>query len=205
MSAAIFVTALALGAAIASAATCNVPADHATIQSAVDDLNCTTINVAAGTYAEGVSIGRAVTLAGPNSGVSALGTRGPEATVTSSGTTFNVTNASVTIDGFTVNGGFAVYVSGSSTGTLVENNIITGTSRALTLDAPGDNAGVLNNSLVSDVRSLHVSSGPYTNLKVNGNGFSGGASTGIFFSAASANTITGFESDNNHEHHLANM
>ena len=73
MSAAIFVTALALGAAIASAATCNVPADHATIQSAVDDLNCTTINVAAGTYAEGVSIGRAVTLAGPNSGVSALG------------------------------------------------------------------------------------------------------------------------------------
>src|ERR1700720_4484497 len=89
---AIGATVLALGAAVASAATCNVPADHATIQLAVDDPSCATINVAAGTYADSVSIGRAVTLAGSNAGVSALATRGPEATVTSGGTTFNLTN-----------------------------------------------------------------------------------------------------------------
>ena len=188
------------------AATCSVPGDHATIQLAVDDLTCGTIVVAPGTYNESVTIGRALTLVGPNSGISALAARGPEAIVTSGGTTFNLTNGgSVTIDGFTIDGDFGVYVSGSSTGTVIENNIITGTTRALTLDASGDSASVLNNDLMSNTRSLHVSSGPYTNLKVNGNRFSGAADTGIFFSGSSANTITGFEFKNNQVHHLANM
>jgi len=61
--------------------------------------------------------------------------------VTSPATTFNLTNGqNVTIDGFTINGDFGVYVSGSTTGTAIQNNKITGGTRALTLDAPGSTA-----------------------------------------------------------------
>src|SRR5437588_7408199 len=203
-----FAATLVLGLAnTVSAATCSVPGDHATIQLAVDDPTCDTIEVDPGTYNESVTIGTPLTLVGPNSGISALAARGPEATVTTPATAVNVTNGgSVTIDGFTINGDFGVDVNGSTTGTVIENNIITGTTRALSLDAPGGNASVLNNDLMSNVRSLHVSpSGAITNLKINGNRFSGMAGTGIFFSGNSANTITGFEFKNNQVHHLANM
>src|SRR5437867_10848981 len=82
---------------------CNVPADYPTIQDAVNDTGCTTINVAAGTYPESVTIGRAVTLKGPNAGVSALAARSPEATVKSRPPTAHLTTSTgVTIDGFTI-------------------------------------------------------------------------------------------------------
>jgi len=203
-----FAAVLTLGEGTAQAATCSVPSiSYPTIQDAVNDSNCSTIVVAAGTYLESVTIGRPLTLLGPNMGVSWSGTRGAEAIVSSGATTFNLVNGqNVTIDGLTINGDFGVYVSGSTTGTVIENNIITGVTRALTLDAPGSNASVLNNDLISNVRSLHVSGGPYTNLKVNGDRFSGAAATtGIFFSGALANSITGFEFKTNQVLHLANI
>jgi hypothetical protein len=188
---------------------CNVPADYATIQDAVNDSGCTTINVSAGPYNESVTIGRPLTLNGPNVGISAFGSRGPEATVSSPGTTFNLTNGqNITIDGFTISGDFGVYPSTSTTGLSILNNIISGTSRAVSLDAPGDGASLLNNDLFSNTRSLHIGSGsgPHTNLKINGNRFSGPlADTGIFFSGSSTNTITGFEFKNNMLQHWANM
>src|SRR5207244_4950263 len=130
-----------------------------------------------------------------NAGISWSGARVGEAVVTSGATTFNLINGqNVTIDGFTINGNFGIYASGSTTGTIIQNNIITGVTRALTLDSPGSAASVLNNDLHSDVRSLHVSGGPYTNLRVNGNRFSGAAAaTGIFFSGSTSNSITGYE------------
>ena len=49
----------------ATAATCNVPsAPHPTIQAAVDDVACTQIVVAAGTYTGRVAIARSVNLPG---------------------------------------------------------------------------------------------------------------------------------------------
>src|SRR6266446_1146967 len=148
---------LGIGGGTAEAAVCSVPSPYPTIQDAVNDTNCSTINVAPGTYLESVTIGRPLTLLGPNAGTSWSGPRVTEAVVTSGATTFNlVSGQSVTIDGFTINGNFGIYVSGSTTGTLIQNNIITGVTRALTLDSPGSNAGVLNNDLLSDTRSLHV-------------------------------------------------
>src|SRR2546422_2086145 len=187
--------------------TCYVPADYATIQDAVNASGCTTIIVAAGTYNEAVTIGRPLTLLGPNAGISWSGTRNPEAIVSSAATTFNLINGqNVTINGFTINGDFGIYVSGSTSGTVIEDNITTGGTRALTLDAPGSSASVLNSDLISNVRSLHVSGGPYTDMKVNGNRFSGVlAVTGIFFSGSTANSITGFEFKNNQVLHHANM
>ena len=182
----------------------------ATIQHAVDvSAAGDTINVAAGTYNESVTIGIPLTVNGPNAGTSALGARGPEATVTSPATTFNLTNGqNVTIDGFTISGDFGVYPNTSTTGLSILNNIISGTTRAVSLDAPGDGASLLNNDLFSNTRSLHIGSGsgPHTNLKINGNRFSGPlADTGIFFSGSSTNTITGFEFKNNMLQHWANM
>lgn len=55
---------LALAATTASAATCYVPGDHPTIQSAVDDASCDVISVAPGVYAENVVINRQLTLSG---------------------------------------------------------------------------------------------------------------------------------------------
>ncbi|MFL5803509.1 MAG: hypothetical protein ACJ8CR_17420, partial [Roseiflexaceae bacterium] len=43
-------------------------ATYATIQAAIDDTGCTTINVAAGTYAEHMTIGRSLTLNGAGAG-----------------------------------------------------------------------------------------------------------------------------------------
>jgi len=52
----------------ASAATCNVPSGpHPTIQAAIDDVGCTEIVVAAGTFAEGLVIARALSVQGAGS------------------------------------------------------------------------------------------------------------------------------------------
>ena len=175
---------------------CSVPGTYSTIQDAVNDPGCATINVAAGIYNESVTIARPVTISGPNAGVSALATRSPEATVTSLATTFNVNpSAGVIIDGFTINGDFGIYAAGSNTGAKFANNIITGTSRAFSFDGTGDDVSLLDNDLISNVRTLHVSAGPWTNMKINGNRFSGDGT--IFFSGALSNSIAGFEFKNN--------
>jgi hypothetical protein len=164
--------------------------DYNTISAAVaaSDPN-DTIQVCAGNYNESVTVSYPLIFRGPNAGVSWNGARGAEANVTSAVTTFNLLNGqNVTIDGFAITGDFGIYVSGSTSGTLIQDNITTGITRALTLDAPGSNAGVLNNLLVSPVRSMHLSSGPYANLTVSGNRFSGTGT--IFFSGNSS--ITGF-------------
>src|SRR5687768_10415930 len=53
----------------AALATCSVPTgSYPTIQSAVTDPSCTTIDVAAGAYVETVTIGRSITLNGAQDG-----------------------------------------------------------------------------------------------------------------------------------------
>jgi hypothetical protein len=53
----------------AAAATCNVPsAPHPTIQAAIDDIGCTEIVVAAGTFTEGPVIARSLSVQGAGSG-----------------------------------------------------------------------------------------------------------------------------------------
>src|SRR5437762_1942189 len=75
-----------LGTGVAQAAVggpvCNVPADYATIQAAINDAGCTTINVAAGVYAEQVQIPRTLTLNGARAGVDARTRVGVESIIT---------------------------------------------------------------------------------------------------------------------------
>jgi len=52
----------------ALAGVCTVPGSHATIQEAIDDPACTSIDLSAQTYAESINIPRTLTLAGPGGG-----------------------------------------------------------------------------------------------------------------------------------------
>lgn len=108
------------------------------IQRAVDVASVNdTINIRAGTYDEQVSIGKALTIEGPNVGISGTGGRVGEAIVTRTAggnpalPLFNVTASNVVIDGlqFDVDlaharGAVRANGAGSGTGFVVRNNIM---------------------------------------------------------------------------------
>src|SRR5437868_346400 len=74
-----------------AAGPCAVPSgSYPTIQSAVLDPGCTTINVAPGVYNENVAINRALTLNGAQAGVDARTRSGPESII-NGGAAANVT------------------------------------------------------------------------------------------------------------------
>ena len=114
--------------------TCNVPAEYATIQSAVNDPGCATILVAAGTYPElapgPLTINRTLTLLGAQNGVDARSPRGPESIIADiQGTSVHANN--VVIDGFTIQNstvaaftGFGIFLNPGFSGTQILNNII---------------------------------------------------------------------------------
>ena len=54
------------------AAVCTVPGSHSTVQSAVDDSTCTTINLASQYYHESVYVERSLTVAGPVDGTAII-------------------------------------------------------------------------------------------------------------------------------------
>lgn len=62
------VTGVLTASSPARAQTCAVPGTHPTIQEAVDDPTCTTIDLAAQSYPESIEIRRSLTLGGPAAG-----------------------------------------------------------------------------------------------------------------------------------------
>jgi hypothetical protein len=108
-----------------------------------------TVNVAAGTYNQDVSVAKAVTVRGANAGVAAgveAGARGPESIVDGG---FLVQADDVTLDGFTILDGAAVfndgpagvYLAGGVSDVLIQNNILTGddAGRGILSTFNGDN------------------------------------------------------------------
>ena len=107
----VIATMLILQTALSWAATCSVPTtSYPTIQSAVDDPTCATIDVAAGAYPENVSITRSLVLNGAQFGQPVAGrvSAGPaESTViganpAGANPVFLIDAPDVTIDGFTI-------------------------------------------------------------------------------------------------------
>jgi hypothetical protein len=173
---------------------CAVPGDYATIQGAVNDAGCLTINVAPGAYAENVNINRALTLKGAQAG-NAVGGRtfagGGESTVTGQ---ITVQAAGVTLDGFSLtnpglaNAAFAVVVKTAGNGAVIKNNIINAVSSTLTtsqgtaqgvyLENGPDNVSILDNR-ISNIQSDRSSKGvligdstasdPSLNILIEGN------------------------------------
>jgi hypothetical protein len=188
----------------AHAATCSVPAGYSTIQAAVDDPACDTVNVAPGVYAENVFISRAVTLNGAQAGQPTSGrtSAGPdESTVVGANPTgahavFVISASSVTIDGFTVKNsaisdaaiGIQIRPSNDS---VVLNNFIDGITTADVTPA-GCAIGVhLQNGLLNvnvssnDIRNV-VSSGTATGIQFGDND----ATPGIDISLMQNNNIS---------------
>ena len=153
----------------AAMAVCTVPGTHATIQAAVNDAGCSTINVAPGAYAENVTISRALTLNGAQAGNPFAGRifgSAGESTVTGQTT---IQAAGVTVDGFSLTN------PGQSTGVLIKtagdnglitNNIIdtvgavglNANTQAVYLENGPDNVSVLGNR-ISNVTGILSSNG----------------------------------------------
>ena len=132
-----------LGTSTTWAATCAVPSlAYPTIQSAVDDPVCTTINVAPGVYTENVSITRSLTLNGAQAGqtTAARVAGGPTestlqgADLTGSVPVILINAPNVIVDGFTIrnsvtaNAATGVNIKASSTDAIVRYNIFDGIS-----------------------------------------------------------------------------
>jgi hypothetical protein len=173
----------------AEAATCNVPADYTTIQEAVNVPGCTTVNVAAGTYAESVNIPRAVILNGPNAGSKGSGARGAEAIVND----INITSSNVIVNGFSfANPGAQMNVNGTTStilsGVAVENNIFSGYS---SVGFPTYNAGNLD--VTRNLFHNPASGGATEAMQIKADGNPGGGCNGTnvsnnVFRAASNNS-----------------
>jgi hypothetical protein len=159
--------------------TCNVPADYSTIQAAVNDPGCSTINVLAGAYAENVTINRPLTLNGARMGTPAPGRVGPESIVSGANpiganAVILVNAADVTIDGFTLKNslttGAAIGITVRTTGNkaLITNNIIdtittldtggNGTAQAIYLQNGPDDVRILANDM-KNVQSARSAKG----------------------------------------------
>lgn len=152
---------------------CSVPGDYATIQGAVNDVACTTINVGPGTYNENVSILRTLTLNGAQMGNNDFATRNANpasesivngVTPTGSVAVFTIDAPSVTINGFTIKNAvtsfaaMGITVRGAGNNASILNNIIdsittpdtggNGTAQAVYLTAGGpDNVNISNNEM----------------------------------------------------------
>ena len=156
----IALTALTIAVSSASAATCAVPsASYPTIQSAVDDPTCSTINVAPGVYTENVSINRSLTLNGAQAGqmVGLRTSGGPVesilqgANLTDSVPVILINAPNVIVDGFTirnlvtVNAAIGIDIKAISNDAIIRYNIFdgintleagpTGTAQAIFLES----------------------------------------------------------------------
>ena len=150
-----------LAAASASyGATCSVPsAGYPTIQAAVDDSTCATINVAPGVYPENITISRSLTLNGAQAGQPVtLRTAGGAAESTLQGAKSTgsvpvivINAAKVIVDGFTIrnsvtaNAAIGIDIKAISWDTLIQYNLFdaistlepgpTGTAQAIFLES----------------------------------------------------------------------
>jgi hypothetical protein len=196
---------------------CPTPASAAVYKTIQKAVNCATagdtINVAAGTYAENVTISKSLTLRGANAGQDARLARGAESIVDGglAGTVFGVGAANTTIDGFRVQrgqgGGWNAGIGISASNVQILNNIIT--DNAMGLAATGVVSATIqrnrfdgNNRLVAPAGGNGLYTDVSTNLTVSSNYFlNHTANVAANFAAAGVSAHTGL---NFFDNYLAN-
>lgn len=217
------VVACALGASsTASAATLHVAPDGEdsgncvaspceTIQYAVDQASGgDTIAVAAGTYAEQLTIDKGVTLLGPNAGVDPnAGSRGAEAIVDGGGATaIKPEAAGIAIDGFTVAAtasGFPIYTGiGDIDGLRIAHNIVGSGVRAITIETGGDGIDIEGNLIDGEGYGVILAEGAYADLQIVDNVIAGPVDAYALFNAGGS-TFEGFELRGNTIHDSSNI
>jgi hypothetical protein len=125
-------------AAAVQAATCTVPSGaYPTIQSAVNDVSCATINVLPGTYNENVVVARSCEINGAKAGNNDFATRSANpagesivngAAPAGAVAVFSISASDVTIDGFTI-----------------KDSVTSGAAIGIAVRAGGDDAAIMNN------------------------------------------------------------
>ncbi|MBI5470136.1 right-handed parallel beta-helix repeat-containing protein [Candidatus Kaiserbacteria bacterium] len=179
------------GVTLAAGPTCSVPGDYATIQDAINDAGCTTINVAAGTYAENITLNRSVNLKGAQNGVDARGRVASEsiiAPVSGAGITLVTGSAGATVDGFTISGGAQsiLSTSGPLDGLSILNNRIIGfTGNGMFLNDSGKDINIDKNEIdgISQTGSgdvVHLDTDSFAGLWFTNNNVVNGHATGFF-------------------------
>jgi hypothetical protein len=188
----------------AALAICTVPSGtHPTIQSAVNDITCSTINVAAGTYNEQVQINRTVTLHGAQAGVDAR-SRVPtsESIINHPCGPVQIMADNVVLDGFTVQGstlsdpcflsgiwtnpGF----SGTQGGHQILNNIVQNNISGIELDSSCVNPTLVQFNLIQNNSNTGPGSGNgiqtnfgLCNATIDKNKFSGHPNSSVLINA----------------------
>src|SRR6185437_5573079 len=185
-------------------------ATYATIQAAVNAASAgNIITVDAGTYAEKVTVNKAVTIEGAQVGVAGqspnrTGNPATESVVTgaSGSTSFYVTASGVTIDGFTVedatnanNFGFGILIAGGVSGTHIQNNIIQNNIAGIGLANGSGGQSVIQDNLIRNnnepgpgsgtgiYSDQFVAGGSLQNVLIQNNVISGNPNAGIGLSS----------------------
>jgi len=207
---------LSLGVGTAQAATCIVPSgSYPTIQSAVADLSCDPINVAAGLYAEQVTIGRTLTLNGAQANVDArTGRLFPtgESIIDHPCGPVQIQADKVVINGFTIQGstlpdpcflsgiwsnpGF----SGTQGGHQILNNIVQNNISGIELDSTCQFPTLVRHNLIRNNSNPGPGSGNgiqtnfgLCNAQIDSNRFSGDSSSSVLVLGGSDITVSNNE------------
>lgn len=159
---------------------CSVPGDYPTIQAAVSDAGCATINVAPGSYPENVAIARSLVLNGARAGVDARTRSGSESTINGSGPNIRITANNVTVDGFTLvgpvsQGSAAIDMPGGNSGETIRNNIVQDPGRAVSYNTSATTFSrnlILESATTGD--GIQQNSGTVSGVTIADNKFSGG-------------------------------
>jgi hypothetical protein len=190
---------------------CNVPADYATIQAAVNDTGCSTVNVAAGTYNEQVQITHTLTLNGAKAGVDARtrSTSG-ESIITNSCGPVQIMADNVVIDGFTIEGStdgdpcFLAGIwtnpgfSGTQGGHQIVNNIVQNNISGIELDNTcAANPTLVQHNLIQNNSNPGPGSGNGIQVNfglckatIDENTFSGDTNSSVFISSGADQQVT---------------
>jgi hypothetical protein len=141
---------------------------------------CTTVNVAAGTYTENVTIGHALTLNGAQAGHDARTPRGAESII-NGGALADITVAAngVTVDGFTLNGPVsqgtaAIVMMGANSGETIRNNVVNNPGRAASFNTSNTTfARNLVNNTATSGDGFQANTTPVQNVTLTDNAFRG--------------------------------
>jgi uncharacterized delta-60 repeat protein len=119
-----------------------------------------TVNVQAGTYLEGATIDKSLTLSGAQAGVAAPGRPGAETIINGDTGAFGIHANNVVINGFTLEGesednsgpgfGYAIFMAPGDDGTQVLNNIIEGNDGGIALSNSGATQATVQQNLFED-------------------------------------------------------
>ena len=166
-----------------------------------------TIHVAAGTYAELVTVNKQLTLLGAQAGVDARTRSGAESIVDQGAgqTPFNVTASGVTIDGFTVQGntsaiqfGFGILLGPGTSGAQILNNIVRNNIAGISIANAGPSQLVIRHNLIQNNNQAGPISGSgiytdqfqaggvLTNVLIEENTFNNNQNGGVLIGTTSA-------------------